>query len=257
MLVRRIKQAAAIFYAGPRHIGRSFAKVALVFALALLPASAFGQSTYYQPSIYPFGQYYQPVQPWPLEMGLSIHHFSTAPGDIIRAQANWLQSLGVYRINSMQAMILAEQARWARMANDWQRTLYYQARNELRAKQLEAIRLDNLSRRLAKYRVAYELTPEELNTLTGTIVWPEVLLAGQYDESRMRLEALLRSYFGYSPSERAAAEIAREAQKLTRALRNARVQLARDEYLAAQQFLRGIEFAPEFAAPTAIVASVI
>ena len=214
--------------------------------------AAFGESGYSYDSVPP-GPFHQPVAPYPVEMGFYQDHSSTLAEGAQRGRAAVIQAWGNYRLSTSQAAILWQQARWLDRENDLK---YVEARHAWKDMLREARVRDReqreaavaegqkklAARRATLYRDTYRLTSDELDVITGTVHWPTVLQAAKFQPDRQRVEELLRQHASYGESQQAAAqEIARCTDRLIRGLRADSQALPRDEYLAAQRFLRGLK----------------
>ena len=74
---------------------------------------------------------YQPVSPYPVEMGFSQHHSSTAAEGFLRGRAALIQALGSYQLSESQAEILSQQARSLDRDNDLKQTLALHAQQKM------------------------------------------------------------------------------------------------------------------------------
>lgn len=196
----------------------------------------------------PPGPCHQPVPLLPSDFGFSQHHSSTVAEGYLRGSAGWLHARGNCLVNRQQAALLAEQARWLDLSNDWRRIALHDWKLAHRASRLEAKRLKNLAARPEKYRVAYELSSDQLDRVRGKIAWPEALRAARYENLRHRLDELFREQAGYdgAPPTSDSSEIERESQRLIREFDRNRAEVSPKEYLAAQKFLRGLKYEPLF-----------
>ena len=202
----------------------------------------------------PPGPFHQPVPTYPVEMGFSQDHSSTAYEGAQRGDAAVIQALGNYELSTSQASILGEQARWLNRENDLKQTaaLYAQQKmwednrienRQARAARIAAGQVIQTTRRATVYREAYQLLPTELNAATGEIGWPTALKMARYQECRERLDELFREHTGYgAPSSATAKEIARTVDQLTRTLRDDIAMIPRGDYLACQKFLKGLKY---------------
>ena len=183
---------------------------------------------------------------------------STAFEGAQRGRAALVEAWGNFAVRKSQAAILWQQARALDRENDVQqsialfdqREIWRQAR-ELDRKEQEKRNAEGkliLATRLAtEYKRAYALSAHELDLVTGTIHWPASLSSVKYERERRCLERLFRTLASYpEPQPELVAEIAREVDALVRALRTERCHLPRDEYLAAQKFLRGLKYAGSY-----------
>jgi hypothetical protein len=198
--------------------------------------------------------FHQPVSPYPVEMGFYQDHASTALEGALRGKAAVIQALGNFQLSDSQARILREQARALDRDNDLRQTqalhlqqkMWRDAREEARAHHEARVaegKAKLAERRLTVYRAAYRLSPSELNPITGQITWPVALRADKFAARRAHLEELFRQHVGYGdPQPGIAEDIARSTDELSRALRTDIATLPRDQYLAAQKFLRGLKF---------------
>jgi hypothetical protein len=202
----------------------------------------------------PVGPIYQPVSPYPVELGFTQHHASTAAEGFLRGKAAVIQALGTLELSQSQAAILRQQARALDRENDLQQTAAlltqrkmwedarYQARDERNARRLAGQQLA-AQRAVTVYRQAYQLSASELDPITGEIFWPAVLQCEKFASQRAQLEQLIKQHFIYGQSQpETAAEIARTVDRCSQALRREIRWLPRDEYSAAQKFLMGLKY---------------
>jgi hypothetical protein len=199
-------------------------------------------------------EFHQPVSPYPVEMGFSQDHSSTAFEGAQRGNAAVIQALGNLQLAESQAQILRQQARALDRDNDLRQTealhlqqkMWRTAREEARAhrdQRVAAGQAKLAARQVTLYRAAYRVSARELNPVSGRITWPVALRADKYSDSRDRLQELFRQHIGYGdPQPGTAQEIARATDELSRSLRADIATLPRAEYLAAQKFLRGLMF---------------
>jgi hypothetical protein len=217
-------------------------------------AGADSEPSHYQYEYSPPAPMHHPVPPYPPEMGFSQHHSSTAYEGAQRGDAVKIQAKGNYLLHQSQAAILFEQAEALNRENELLKTDALHAQQRMWRDAIEEVRYHHearvaegrsklAARRLTVHRAAYRLSPIEFNTISGRISWPVVLQAAKYGRSRARLEELFRQHVGYGdPQPGTAQEIARCSDELIRGLRKDIGIVPRDEYLAAQKFLRGLKF---------------
>ena len=79
----------------------------------------------------PPGPFHQPVPPYPVEMGFSQDHSSTAAEGYLRGKAALIQSLGNFQLSESQAQILRQQARWLDRENDLKQTIALHAQKQM------------------------------------------------------------------------------------------------------------------------------
>src|SRR4051812_31582594 len=197
---------------------------------------------------------YQPVSPWPPHMGESYHHDSTVAGNYFRGQAGLVYANGNYWVSVSQAAILFE---YARSLDNCNRKQWIELRAWNR-KRLQAERQQSLSAKRVKheavrqttYKAAYGLTEDELDRESGQITWPIALHAPEYDGLRSRLNELFSTVAcGDHQFTPRADEIAVCADNLARVLGRNIKTIERSDYLAAQKFLCGLKYEPEFSKP--------
>lgn len=201
----------------------------------------------------PPGPAYPPVPPYPVELGFSQHHSSTLQEGWQRGRAALIQAWGNYQLSTSQAQIHWEHARALDRENDLRQTAALHAQHEMwraNRQQLREARdarcaegLKKLAvRRSTVYREAYQLTASQFDPGTGEINWPVVLQDARFQPTRERVDELFRTHVGYGePQAATAAEIKRCIEPLVRALRESVGTVPRDEYVAAQKFLRGLK----------------
>ena len=157
--------------------------VSVAFILFLVVSTGFAQSTYeYNDSI----SFHPPVNPYPVEMGFSQDHSSTAAEGFQRGRAALIQALGNYEVSTSQAEILREQNRGLRRDNDLKQTEAMHAQQKMwvdfriEVRNAREARLAEGQEKLAARRAvvqtqAYQLSVMELDPITGEIHWPTAL----------------------------------------------------------------------------------
>jgi hypothetical protein len=232
-------------------------RAASCFAAAIVTLIAgstlFAQSAYNYDDTLP-GPNYQPTPQYPVEMGFTQHHSSTAEEGARRGRAAEIQAAGIYEVQKSQAAVLNEQARWLNRENDLKQTQALQAQEEMWREQSAKDRKDREARKaeglkkLAQRKATvlyatYQLTKDELDVRTGRIFWPVILQDAKYRQARERLEELFREHVQYGePQSGTAKEIAHYTEQLKRALQDDISTLPSDEYFAAQKFLLGLKY---------------
>ena len=198
----------------------------------------------------PSEEFYKPVSPLPPDLHFTYHHASTAAEGWLRGRAALLHAQGNYMLAASQAMICHEQARWLALDN---RQRWLEHRFWLKAwheadlqRRIEARRAQLAARRLSTFGV-FMLRPDEINRATGQIAWPMILMSPVFHGPREQLNTLfvLRTQY---PAPAAEAEIDRSVQHLIRGLQRHVAHVDRGEYLAAQDFLRGLLYENELGA---------
>jgi hypothetical protein len=196
--------------------------------------------------------FHQPVPPLPVEFGFSQDHSSTAAEGFFRGKAAVIQAQGNFLLSKSQATILFEQARALDRENDLRQTQAllaqhamwregrYAERKEFEARR-EAGRAKIEARQQAVLRAAYQLSPGDLNPLTGEIRWPVALESTKFSGDREQIDELMRQHVSYGSSQAGVAtEIARLTNVMAKSLRSEIRNLAKDDYIAAQKFLLGL-----------------
>jgi hypothetical protein len=221
--------------------------IALVFASVTSAASAqiSNVATNGRPETY------RPVSPLPPELGFCYDHASTALEGALRGQAQLTHAQGNYLLSLSQAQILSGVARSLQIENRGQWIdLRVANRNRLAAERqssLAAQRAKNSALRHDRYRAAYRLSARQFDRTTGTIAWPALLLDEKYADVRTQIDELYRHQVAGFLGERSV-EIERTVERLQTAVRRDFRNLDREDYHAAQKFLRGLKYEPEFAA---------
>lgn len=205
----------------------------------------------------PPGPFHQPVSPFPVELGLTQHHSSTAAEGFLRGKAAVIQARGNFRLSEAQAQILRQQARWLDRENDLLQTQALLAQKKVWAdartaeqKEQEARRLEGqqllATRQATLYRQVYQLSTEEFDSITAAINWPAVLQNEYFDRERQRVTELVKQQFAYGdPKPEMTTQINRAVEQLASSLRGVIREVPRDEYLAAQKFLTGLRYTTE------------
>jgi hypothetical protein len=233
-----------------------FVSLTLVVSAIVMLAAASPLMAESDPSDYQYSTptaFHNPTPPLPVELGFTQHHSSTAAEGYMRGEAAVIQAMGNYNLATSQASILYEQARAVNRENDLKQTqalhaqqiMWREAREEKREhreEQLEAGRAKLINRRATVHRTAYQLSPNDLNMVTGEINWPAALQGAKYQAARERMEELVRQHVSYGdPQPAVVAEIARGSKAMARALRKDISKLSQADYVVAQKFLRGLE----------------
>lgn len=204
----------------------------------------------------PGGQGYFPVErPYNVDHATVRHHASTYQEGVLNGMSNYIQAIGVARVNHAQAMILEEQAKWANYKNKLARIDTFNERRRIHRERLaedrEYARLRDEEgkqqleeRRATDYREAYRLSRQEFNPSTGEIYWPEALQSQQFKAERERLTRLFayRSEYNLERDHSAVKEIGTVQKVLVARLKNTRSEMSRDEYLAAYKFVVGLKY---------------
>lgn len=202
----------------------------------------------------PPGPFHQPVSPFPVEMGFTQHHSSTAAEGFLRGKAAVIQAHGNFRLSEAQAQILRQQARWLDRENDLLQTQALLAQKKMwddaraaERKEQEARRNEGqqllATRQATVYRQVYQLTTDEFDPITGAITWPAVLQNEYFDRERQRVAELVQQQFAYGdPKPATAPQINRAVEQLAGSLRKVISEVPNDEYLAAQKFLTGLRY---------------
>jgi hypothetical protein len=180
---------------------------------------------------------------------------STAFEGAQRGRAALVDAWGNYELNVSQAAINWQQARDLDRINDLEQAAALNTKREIWRQGREAERQAREDRdaqgqvkfaelRATLYKRAYALSAAEFNSATGEICWPVALKSPKYACERQRLEQLFRTLASNpDPQPQLAERIGGEVDRLVRAFRGEAGNLPRDEYLAAQKFLRGLKYA--------------
>jgi hypothetical protein len=202
----------------------------------------------------PPGPFHQPVAPLPAEFGFAQDHSSTAAEGFLRGKSAVIHALGNFELAKSQADILNQQARWLDRENDLKQTAALIAQKKMWATERAELRNSRNAQRAAGlqlaaekqatvYREAYHLGPNDLDVNTGTIAWPAALQCAQFDAERTQINELFQRHFSYGdPQAEMATQIARSVDQLSRTLGRSIGSLPRDQYSAAQKFLRGLKY---------------
>ena len=228
---------------------RIVSRIGLATIVALTTTGAFGQAN--AETQRPRKDDYRPVPAKPINKG-RLDKGATALGDLLRSIALGIQATGNYWLNVSQAEILRQHARSAALDNDNRRFEFFAGIESRRQVRVAEKRRENDQKRPLVYRSAYELPSDELNRHTGEIVWPQALLADEYADPRTRLEELFRNRRSYdSALADRSADIQWHIESLIARLQRHRSEAvsngeARNDYLAAQKFLRGLQYESSF-----------
>ncbi len=226
--------------------------------VALVAATGFAQT----PEDYintPPGPFHRPVSPYPIELGYTQHHASTATEGFLRGKAELIQAWGNFHLSTSQAAILQQQARWLDRENDLKQTQALLAQKKMwsdarahaqKERQLRRIEGQQILavRQATIYREAYKLSAQQLDPSTGAIHWPPALQTEEFRSDREHIEQLFQEQFAYGdPQPATASDIAHSVELWSRSLGKQIRSTPRDEYAAAQKFLMGLKYA---SAPT-------
>lgn len=240
------------------HTSQQFAALTQLLATSLLLAATSHVMAETDPSDYEYEYtsptaFHQPVSPLPVELGFAQDHSSTAAEGYMRGESAVIQAMGNYALATSQASIMLEQSRALNRENDLKQTQALlaqqamwraarEAEREHHDAQLEEGRAKLLNRRATVHRQAYQLSPSDLNMVTGEINWPTALQGTKYKLARERMEELFRQHVSYGePSHSVTAEISRGTKAMAKALRSDIRSLSREDYMAAQKFLLGLK----------------
>jgi hypothetical protein len=203
---------------------------------------------------------YAPVSPWPPHMFETYHHDSTAAGNYLRGLSSVNYARGNYWLSISQARILFEHARSLNYCNR-QNWIELRAWNRARigaekSQRATDARAKNDGGRLARYEAAYRLSNAELDRNTGEIAWPNSLQSAEYADVRFEIENLLRELtLDAGTFDVNAKALSQSVTHFSRHLNKNRGNVQRDDYVAAQKFLRGLKYEPEFVKPANVVIS--
>ncbi len=242
---------------GRRRIALQPVRVALLAAMSLVAARAVVAQE--SMSEGPPGGYYHVDRPFNVENGFWQDHSSTAAEGYLRGLSAYIQSLGVYEVNNAQANILNEQAEWAGYENALKRVETFYDRRKIRqdylTQQREIADIRDQEgkqileqKRATVYRRAYKLSLQEFNAATGQLFWPETLCIDLFAAHRHHLDQLFahRSQYQLHHDEYLIHQIEKVHQELKRDLRQHRAFFNSQDYLAAQDFLRGLIYEAKY-----------
>jgi hypothetical protein len=223
-----------------------------LLTLAGFAAACVGQS----PENYdiPPGPFHQPTPPYPVEMGFSQDHSSTAAEGYLRGKAALIQAHGNFQLSESQAQILRQQARWLDRENDLKQTAALNAQKQMWADARAKERIDRnaaakAGRQLAEeraatvYRRAYQLSADDINPTNGGLRWPAALQGEKFASQRAEIEQLFVQYVMSGGNlEEVAVELTRRVNRCAKSLRGDSKTLPREEYNASQKFLLGLKY---------------
>jgi hypothetical protein len=230
-----------------------------ILTLTILVSLMYGPTGFAQaPENYdiPPGPFHSPTPPYPVEMGFSQDHSSTAAEGFLRGKAALIQSLGNFELSASQAQILRQQARWLDRENDLKQTIALHTQTQMWAEARAKERANrnaqaSAGRQLADervattYRRAYRLSADDINPTNGAIHWPAVLQDEKFASQRSQIEQLfLQHFIGGDKQDEVTVELGRVVDSCAKSLRRDSKTLPREEYLASQKFLMGLKYAP-------------
>lgn len=259
--IQNIWNELASFFTG-RQLALATVRVALLASLALgISGAAVAQVAVEVADDGPPGGFYHVERPYNVEHGFSYHHASTFHEGYLRGLSNYIQSLGVYKLNSAQANLVQEQAEWANYQNVRERIDTFYDRRRIRqdylAEQREiAAERDAIGKQLlehkraTEYRATYKLSLQEIDRRSGRIYWPALLELDVFAEHREQLDQLFahRARYGLQLDDNIVDEIASVQRQLKRRLRDHRRLFTARDYLAACDFLRGVLYEAQYPA---------
>ena len=197
-------------------------------------------------------EFYRPVPAKPLDRS-HWGRSSTPIEGLLRGLALGIQATGNFLYNTSQAAILQQHARSLAFDNRNRLSEFYDNLKARREARKAVKRQANEKKNPQVFRKAYELSSDELNRETGQIVWPDTLLSDEYAGHRSRIEQLYRDWSGYGetiadPSR----DIQHHTESLIAKLRTHRSEVLKSKielnnYLVAQNFLRGLKYEARFA----------
>lgn len=175
------------------------------------------------------------------------YHASTAFEGASRGFADYMRSQGQFNLDTAEAAVAAAQARQQEIDNYQQRAdAYYNVRQKVREYRAAERRPRPTAEDLIRYarRARPErLSPMELDTLTGQLVWPVLLWHDAFAEHRAALEELFEKR---ALEQRLRTDDYLAAKQSIVALKSelkARIrELPLDDYASAKRFLRSLDY---------------
>lgn len=199
----------------------------------------------------PQQEFFQPVPAQPVDNSC-WGGGSTPLGDLMRSVALGIQATGNFLFNNGQAAILQQQARGLAIDNDNRRYEFFAGIDARREERIAEKRQENELKRPWIFQNAYRLSSDQFDRQTGEIIWPLFLQADEFAGHRSQLESLFRRRIadGYSHSD-TSADIRRHTKLLIAKLAKHRSEFihdhdAKENYLLAQNFLRGLKYETSF-----------
>jgi hypothetical protein len=198
----------------------------------------------YWQGVRPGGGYYGGWGGW----GGGGYGGGTIAGSYLQGLGSAIQAAGQYNLMTAQGAVYAEQARSADIDNRMKATeTYFQMRQVNRAAR-EAERGPRPTPedwvRYAKQREPKPLTTSELDPISGSIEWPEILLAEVYTPYREQLEKLFaeRSAVGGSLGTTNFDKIHGTADAMLKELKKHIKEYSPSNYMVARRFIEGLGF---------------
>jgi hypothetical protein len=164
----------------------------------------------------------------------------TAGGNYLQGMSQVIRAQGQYNEQTSRAMINYEDARTKYIDNrkKWTET-YFAMRDENRAKQAEKLERGRYSPEVhalaAESGVPKRLSSEAFDPITGKLAWPELLLAPEYEQTRIEVEHLLELHASAGSSD--AIRLQNAVQQMIFLLRSNIRELPTNDYIAARKFL--------------------
>jgi len=203
---------------------------------AVLPAGAMAQ----QVTLNPVG-----INPWFL--GGGSYGGGTAAGNYLMGMAQVIRSEGDYNLQTSQGLINFEEARskYIENANKWTQA-YYQMKEAHDAYVIQRFERNKHSAEALAQAAAAELprklTSDELDPVTGKIVWPEPLMDEQYADLRAELDHLFELRAWTSRTAGTAARIHDATRRMLDILRSNIETMPANDFIAARKFIDGLDF---------------
>jgi hypothetical protein len=175
------------------------------------------------------------------------YHASTAFEGASRGIADAIRSQGQFNLDTAEAAVAAAQARQQEIDNYQQRAdAYYNVRRKVREYRAAERRPRPTAEDLIRYarRARPErLSPMELDTLTGQLVWPVLLWHDAFAEHRAALEEIFEKRAleqrlrtdDYLAAKQSIAALKSELKTRIR-------ELPLDDYASAKRFLRSLDY---------------
>jgi len=178
--------------------------------------------------------------------GTVAEGYGMGMSQVIRAQ-------GQYNKDAAQAQLTREEARTKNIENNKKAADTYWAMRERHDQYKDQQRQQKKARAEANRAKLEEtesapryrgLGPDDFDSVTGKINWPELLMQPRYDEYRSKLDDLFehRTLTGGAAGEANSDAIEDTANAMREALKDQIKDLPADDYIAARKFIDGLAF---------------
>jgi len=185
------------------------------------------------------------ISPW--FVGGGYYGGGTADGNFMFGVAQIIRAEGDYNVATTQGAINYEVARskYIENANKWTQA-YFQMREANQAFRIQERERNRHAPEVLAQAAAAELPrrlgSDELDPVTGRIMWPEVLMGEEYAALRSDLERLFEIRAWTSRSRETAAKIHDDTHAMMDLVRMHIEELPANDFIAARKFLEALDY---------------